>query len=249
LPKSVFEKFVSSILFFFATAPPSFSIRPKSQLVELASEVLYECQANGFPRPTLFWSLEGNRSLIFPDTKLENIESTLTPEGGSVLVISKISRSDNGKVIVCSAVNSVGSISTRVMLAVNLQEDQPPPIIVQGPCNQTLPIKSVATLPCQSIGTPTPVISWYKDGIPVIASGKINLTESGLLTISELNKNDDSGLYTCVASSKSGKSTWSAYLKLEAPTNPNIKFHRTPEASSFPGQPGRQRNIDFTREQ
>ncbi|KAL7043559.1 hypothetical protein ACKWTF_001570 [Chironomus riparius] len=227
-------------------SPPSFTLRPKSQIGELGSEVIFECQATGYPEPTLFWTIEGNRSLILPGMKLKKSEATLTADGGSILSINEIDRSDNGKVVVCSAVNSVGSVSTRVVLSVNLQDDSPPPQIIQGPVNQTLPTKSVASLPCRAIGTPKPVISWYKDGIPVAQSDKITIEDNGLLTITELNKNDDIGLYTCVASSKSGKSTWSGFLKIENPTNPNIKFFRAPELSTFPGQPGKPQIIEKT---
>jgi roundabout, axon guidance receptor 2 len=205
----------------------------------LGTEVIFECQATGYPEPTLFWTIEGNRTLILPGMKINNIEASQSADGGSILSIDEIDRSHNGKVIVCSAVNSVGSVSTRVVLSVNLQDDSPPPQIIQGPVNQTLPIKSVATLPCRAIGIPKPIISWYKDGIPVVQTDKITIEENGLLTITDLNKNDDTALYTCVASSKSGKSTWSGFLRIENPTNPNIKFYRAPEPSTLPGQPGR----------
>ncbi|CRK93235.1 CLUMA_CG006779, isoform A [Clunio marinus] len=230
----------------FPTAPPTFVIRPKSQIAELGSEVIFECQANGYPEPTLFWTIEGNRSLILPGTRMKNVEASSTADGGSILSIDEIDRADNGKVVVCSAVNSVGSVSTRVVLSVNLQDDSPPPLIIQGPMNQTLPIKSVASLPCKVSGNPQPIVSWYKDGIPVTTSEKISIDTNGLLTIKDLNKNDDSGLYTCVVSSKSGKSTWSGFLKLENPTNPNIKFYRAPESTTFPGTPGRPIIIDKT---
>lgn len=205
----------------------------------MGTEAIFECQATAYPEPTLFWTVEGNRSLILPGIKMNNIEASLSADGASILSIENIERSDNGKVIVCSAVNSVGSVSTRVVLSVNLQDDSPPPQIIQGPVNQTLPIKSVATLPCRAIGSPKPIISWYKDGIPVAQSDKITIEENGLLTITDLNKNEDAALYTCVASSKGGKSTWSAFLKIENPTNPNIKFYRAPEPSTFPRQPGK----------
>lgn len=170
----------------------------------------------------------------------EHFEASVTPEGRNVLSLARVQRENNGKVIVCSAVNGVGSVASRVVINVNLQADRPPPLIVHGPTNQTLPIKSVAVMPCKATGVPTPIISWFKEGVPVLPSSKkINISESGLLTISDLNKNDDAGLYTCVASSKSGKSTWSAYLKLDLPTNPNIKFFRAPEASTYPGPPGK----------
>lgn len=149
-------------------------------------------------------------------------------------------KADNGKVYVCNAVNSVGSVSTRVMLNINIENDisLPPPIISFGPQNQTLPLKSVASLPCDC-ESESCSISWYKDGIPIISkSNRINVSESGLLTITDLNKKEDTGFYTCVAASKTGKTSWSGYLKLESPTNPNIKFYRAPESSAFPGAPG-----------
>uniref|UniRef100_A0A182YHF3 Uncharacterized protein n=1 Tax=Anopheles stephensi TaxID=30069 RepID=A0A182YHF3_ANOST len=227
-------------------SPPSFLVRPKNLLIEPGSEALFECQATGHPYPTLFWSVEGNRTLLLPGSRMDNLEVTHNADGTSVLSITQIGRMDNGKVIVCSAVNSVGSVSTRVVLSVNLQDDRPPPLILQGPCNQTLPIKSVAILPCKASGVPPPVISWYKDGIPVLATEKINITESGTLAIAELSKIDDSGLYTCVASSKSGKTTWSAVLRIDVPTNPNIKFYRAPEAATFPGPPGKPQVTNIT---
>lgn len=183
---------------------------------------------------------------MFAGHKYDNIDITLTAEGRNVLSFTKIKRADSGKIIMCSAVNGVGSVSSRVVLSINTQEDRPPPIILQGPLNQTLPIKSMATLPCKTFGTPTPVVSWYKNGIPVVHSKRVaTSTDTGTLTITDLNKDDDAGLFTCVASSRSGKSTWSAYLKVDVPTNPNIKFFRAPDPNTFPGQPGRWQFINI----
>lgn len=193
-------------------SPPQFVIRPKTQLGELGGEVIFECQATGYPEPTLFWTIEGDRSLIVPGSKIKNAEASISADGGSILSIDEITRADNGKVVVCSAVNSVGSVSTRVVLTLNLQEDTPPPIIVQGPTNQTLPIDGMALLPCRATGNPQPVISWYKDGIPIVQNERVIIDENGMLMIRELSKNDDTGLYTCVASSRSGKSNLSGYL-------------------------------------
>lgn len=214
-------------------------IRPTPQTVEAPKDISFECKCTGNPQPTMFWSIEGNRTLILPGQKLDRFEATQTTEGLSVLTVTQTHRTDNNLIIVCSALNSVGSISVRAKLSVTSQDDRPPPIIVHGPVNQTLPVKSVAVLHCKAIGTPIPVISWYRDGSPVITSTKINISESGTLEITDLSKNDDQGLYTCVASSRSGKSTWSGFLRLEVPTNPNIKFFRAPEIASFPSAPGK----------
>lgn len=181
---------------------------------------------------------------MFPGSRYGNIDITLTPEGRSVLSLARVQRTDSGTIIVCSAVNAVGSVSSRVVLAINTQDDRPPPIILTGPVNQTLPAKSMATLPCTAIGTPTPEISWYRDGIPIQKSARVAISDMGILTITELNRDEDAGLYTCVANSRSGKTTWSAVLRVEQPTNPNIKFFRAPDAGTFPSLPGKPQIVE-----
>lgn len=216
------------------------------QTVDAQADASFECQAKGYPRPTIFWSIEGNRSIIFPGMAIGQFNASSSIEGLSVLTINQVQRSDNGLVVICNALNAVGSISARAKLAISSLDDRPPPIIIRGPVNQTLPVKSVARLECVAMGVPTPIISWYRDGIPLLASNRINLTESGILTISDLNKDTDQGLYTCVASSRSGKSTWSGYLRLEAPTNPNIKFFRAPEPEKIPSPPSKPEVVNVT---
>ena len=50
-------------------------------------------------------------------------------------------------------------------------------------------------------------------------------------------KTEDTGLYTCTASSESGETSWSASLSVENPKNPNIIFHKTPDPATFPQAP------------
>ncbi|XP_002051718.3 roundabout homolog 2 [Drosophila virilis] len=227
-------------------APPKFITRPKNQLVEIGDEVLFECQASGHPRPTLYWSVEGNSSLLLPGYRDGRLEVTLTPEGRSVLSIARFAREDSGKVVVCNALNAVGSVSSRTVVNVDTQFELPPPIIEQGPVNQTLPVKSIVVLPCRTLGTPVPQISWYLDGIPIDVQEheRRNLSDAGTLTISDLQRHEDEGLYTCVASNRNGKSSWSGYLRLDTPTNPNIKFYRAAELSTYPGPPGKPQLVE-----
>ncbi|XP_061398597.1 protein sax-3 [Musca vetustissima] len=231
-------------------APPKFTIRPKNQLVEVGDEVLFECQATGYPKPTVYWSIEGNSSLLFPGYKDSRLEVTVTPEGRSVLSIFRFAREDSGKVVVCNALNAVGSVSSRTVVTVDTQFDLPPPVIEQGPVNQTLPVKSIVTLPCRTLGSPIPQVQWYLNGIPidVMDHERRNMSDSGSLTIVDLVKSEDEGLYTCVASNRNGKSSWSGYLRLDSPTNPNIKFFRAPELSAHPGPPGKPQVVDKTED-
>jgi hypothetical protein len=94
-----------------------------------------------------------------------------------------VTRNDSGTVVVCSAVNPAGSVTWRSRLTVVSPEDHPPPIITLGPTNQTLPVKSMAVLPCSAIGSPLPVITWYRDGAPVLPGSRINISDSGTLQI------------------------------------------------------------------
>uniref|UniRef100_A0A182JQB0 Roundabout n=1 Tax=Anopheles christyi TaxID=43041 RepID=A0A182JQB0_9DIPT len=229
-----------------ATAPPHLSIRPVPQVVEAPLDVSFECKSEGRPKPTTFWSIEGNRTLIFPGTSFDRFETSYTQESLTVLTLTQTTKSDNGLVIVCSAVNNVGSISVRARLMVASQEDRPPPIIILGPTNQTLPAKSAVSLVCNAVGNPNPFISWYLDGNPIVPSDRINIMENGTLFLRELEKSTNQGLYTCVASSRSGKSTWSAYLRVESPTNPNINFYRAPEPSEFPSAPGKPQIVNIS---
>ena len=56
-------------------------------------------------------------------------------------------------------------------------------------------------------------------------------------------KTEDTGLYTCTASSESGETSWSASLSVENPKNPNIIFHKTPDPATFPQAPTKVNNF------
>lgn len=55
---------------------------------------------------------------------------------------------------------------------------------------------------CNATGTPTPSISWQKDGSNVISNTRANIRSDGTLQISELER-DDVGSYACTATSGS----------------------------------------------
>lgn len=60
-----------------------------------------------------------------------------------------------------------------------------PPIILQGPANQTLALGSSVWLPCRVTGTPQPSVQWKKDGqwlqggdlqLNLLANGTLHIT-------------------------------------------------------------------------
>lgn len=120
-------------------------------------------------------------------------------------------------------------------------EETPPPIIELGPANQTLPLKSVASLPCRVVGNPIPKIHWHKDGVLVQLGSRITMANNGTLFIDDL-QSSDSGLYTCIASSESGNTSWSATLSVSSSTS----LHQTPDMSALPQNPSKPRIVNTT---
>ncbi|XP_023708253.1 protein sax-3 isoform X3 [Cryptotermes secundus] len=221
-------------------SPPTFTTKPQDQKVGLNGLASFECVATGNPPPSVFWTKEGSQVLMFPGNSYGHLH--VTPEG--TLKIQGVQREDAG-FLVCSALSVAGSTTVRAFLQVTSVDDVPPPIVQIGPANQTLPLQSVATLPCQAIGTPQPKIKWYKNGSPLISQGpRIKVMDPGTLHIDDLQLTD-SGLYTCTASSESGETSWSASLTVEKTAAPNL--HRMPDPSTYPSAPPQPHILNTTQ--
>jgi roundabout axon guidance receptor 2 len=65
--------------------------------------------------------------------------------------------------------------------------DRPPPIILQGPINQTLAVDGTALLKCKATGEPLPVISWLKEGFTFLGRDpRATIQDQGTLQIKNL---------------------------------------------------------------
>ena len=103
----------------------------------------------------------------------------------SVFPTSQGVRKEDGGFYICRALSVAGSSVTKAYLEVTAIEDQPPPIIEMGPANQTLPVGTIAVLPCQAFGNPKPSIKWMKNGerLNLGSSSRIVIEKSGTLVI------------------------------------------------------------------
>lgn len=162
-------------------APPVLSPRPKDLRIEAGNDAHLECAATGNPKPSVFWTVEGSRKLLYPGATQGRWKVSASSEGKVLLSVRNSVREDTISGLICSAVNPAGSARVRLKVIVTAIEDQPPPIITIGPANQTLPVKSSTTLPCRAAGNPPPMITWYKDGSAIMPNSRVNLTDGALL--------------------------------------------------------------------
>ncbi|XP_045441431.1 roundabout homolog 3 [Pipistrellus kuhlii] len=214
--------------------PPQLVTQPQDQTAAAGDSVTFQCETKGNPPPAIFWQKEGSQVLLFPTQSLQPTgRFAVSPRGQ--LNITDVQSGDAGY-YVCQAVSVAGSILAKALLKVKgASMDGLPPIILQGPANQTLALGSSVWLPCRVTGNPQPNVRWKKDGqwlrgddlqVTLMANGTLHLTNA---------QEADVGFYSCVARSATGEATWSAWLRRredwgELPGPP-------PEPGTPPGPP------------
>ncbi|XP_044525181.1 roundabout homolog 2 [Gracilinanus agilis] len=224
-------------------APPQFVVRPRDQIVIQGRTVTFPCETKGNPQPAVFWQKEGSQNLLFPNQPLQpSSRYSVSPTGD--LTITNIQRSDAGYYI-CQALTVAGSILAKAQLEVtDVLTDRPPPIILQGPANQTLAVDGTALLKCKTTGDPLPIISWLKEGFTFLGRDpRTSLQEHGTLQIKNLRVSD-TGTYTCVATSSSGETSWSAVLDVTESGAPVSKNY---DLNDLPGSPSKPQVTDVSK--
>nr|XP_027784888.1 roundabout homolog 2 isoform X2 [Marmota flaviventris] len=224
-------------------APPQFVVRPRDQIVAQGRTATFPCETKGNPQPAVFWQKEGSQNLLFPNQPQQpNSRCSVSPTGD--LTITNIQRSDAGYYI-CQALTVAGSILAKAQLEVtDVLTDRPPPIILQGPVNQTLAVDGTALLKCKATGDPLPVISWLKEGFTFLGrDSRASIQEQGTLQIKNL-RISDTGTYTCVATSSSGETSWSAVLDV---TESGATISKNYDLNDLPGPPSKPQVTDVTK--
>ncbi|XP_071611986.1 roundabout homolog 2 isoform X15 [Heliangelus exortis] len=225
-------------------APPQFVVRPRDQIVAQGRTVTFPCETKGNPQPAVFWQKEGSQNLLFPNQPLQpNSRYSVSPTGD--LTITNIQRSDAGYYI-CQALTVAGSILAKAQLEVtDVLTDRPPPIILQGPVNQTLAVDGTALLKCKATGDPLPVISWLKEGFTFLGRDpRTSIQDQGTLQIKSLRLSD-TGTYTCVATSSSGETSWSAVLEVTESGGATVS--KNYDVNDLPGPPSKPQVTDVTK--
>ncbi|TWW76976.1 Roundabout -like protein 1 [Takifugu flavidus] len=131
-------------------------------------------------------------------------------------------------------------------LALSIVSDRPPPVIRQGPVNQTVAVDGTVLLSCVVSGNPSPTILWRKDGVLVSThDSRVKQLDTGALQI-RYAKLGDTGTYACIASTPSGEASWKAYLEVHefgVPVQPN----RPTDPNLIPSAPSKPEVTEVTR--
>uniref|UniRef100_A0A8C1VGA8 Roundabout, axon guidance receptor, homolog 2 (Drosophila) n=1 Tax=Cyprinus carpio TaxID=7962 RepID=A0A8C1VGA8_CYPCA len=225
-------------------AAPQFVIRPRDQIVAQGRTASFPCETKGNPQPAVFWQKEGSQNLLFPNQPQQpNSRFSVSPSGD--LTITAVQRADAGYYI-CQALTVAGSILAKAQLEVtDVLTDRPPPIIRQGPANQTLGVDSVALLRCHASGEPVPTISWLKDGVSLLGKDpRMSLQDLGSLQIKGLRLSD-SGIYTTHRRSRSPLTSWSAFLEVKE--SGSLVIVKDRDENELPGPPSKPQVTDVTK--
>uniref|UniRef100_A0A8C4EI29 Roundabout, axon guidance receptor, homolog 1 (Drosophila) n=1 Tax=Dicentrarchus labrax TaxID=13489 RepID=A0A8C4EI29_DICLA len=225
--------------------PPAFVVRPRNQVVGVGRTVTFQCEATGNPQPAIFWQREGSQNLLFSYQPPQPSSRFSVSQTGD-LTITDAERSDVGYYS-CQALNIAGSVITKALLEVtDVVSDRPPPVIRQGPTNQTVAVDGTVALNCVASGNPTPTILWRKDGVLVSThDSRVKQLDTGALQL-RYAKLGDTGTYTCIASTPSGEASWKAYLEVHefgVPVQPN----RPTDPNLIPSAPSKPEVTDVTR--
>ncbi|XP_066283653.1 neuronal cell adhesion molecule-like isoform X3 [Branchiostoma lanceolatum] len=180
--------------------------------VNRGEDLTLRCITEGLPTPEVRWRRTSGGALPAARAKVV----------GTSLVIEEVVEGDAGS-YECTASNSLGKNKYEVMVTVNAA-----PYWKTEPEGQMLAPGDDATILCEAAGTPTPEVSWKRNGEPLGAKhglirdhhfeeklkDQANRRVSGTtLSLSELVK-DDSAVYQCIARNNLGTRITNAYINV-----------------------------------
>uniref|UniRef100_A0A4W6FL72 Roundabout guidance receptor 3 n=1 Tax=Lates calcarifer TaxID=8187 RepID=A0A4W6FL72_LATCA len=212
--------------------PPQIASKPRDQITTQGRSVTFQCGTTGNPPPAIFWQKEGSQMLLFPGQPPSQSGRYSVSMSGE-LTITDVHPEDSGFYI-CQAISVAGSVLTKALLEVEGgPSGRVPPIIRQGPANQTVSRGATVQLHCRVIGGPSVKISWEKDGERLQGNKpRLTLMENGTLQITD---DMDSGMYMCVVSSATGETSWSGMLTVREDGLSPVS--RVSEFIQLPGPP------------
>ncbi|XP_061857375.1 myopalladin [Colius striatus] len=220
---------------------PIFDKRLKHFRVMEGSPITFTCKIVGIPVPKVYWFKDGKqiskKNTHFKMNREEDgtcslhIEATTNDDDGNYTIMAA---NPQGR-ISCSGHLMVQSIPVRGRLSTiqphrtrprvpegdkeAVQERFFRPYFLQAPGDMVAHEGRLCRLDCKVSGLPTPDLTWFLNGKPVLPDGthKMLVRETGVhsLLIDPLSQND-AGTYTCLATNRAGQNSFSLELTVVA---------------------------------
>uniref|UniRef100_A0A673C7V2 Heparan sulfate proteoglycan 2 n=1 Tax=Sphaeramia orbicularis TaxID=375764 RepID=A0A673C7V2_9TELE len=169
-------------------AQPVATVSPSVLNVQQGQRAEFRCTVTGNPTPAVEW-----------------IGSRMSPRAvvqGGVLTFTSVDQADEGD-YTCKALNTHGEHTARVSLFV---QSMLCPQVQVSPQNVEVHEGDTLRLYCRASGSPTPRLTWLKNGGQVPPQARMDRTDIGTLLIPNI-KISDSGTYMCVGSNSIGSNS------------------------------------------
>ncbi|KAG7311046.1 hypothetical protein JYU34_003903 [Plutella xylostella] len=178
---------------------PTLVIEHREAIASAGGSAMLELQCKGFPKPELQFKHDGK--VIEADARHKFLYED---EESMSLVIKNVTSADAG-VYEVLATNELGTDNTEIKLVVKAA-----PKIKQKIENQTCLMGESHTVTIEIEGTPTPEVSFFKDGVEIKASDRILIVKESeevyKITIKDA-KLTDTGSYSVVAKNEINQSS------------------------------------------
>ncbi|KAF7695861.1 neural cell adhesion molecule L1.1 isoform X3 [Silurus meridionalis] len=170
-------------------AAPYWTKQPESAIYGPGETVRLDCHAEGIPTPHIAWKING---VPISDTIAEERRT----EKGGTLILSDVEKGDTA-VYQCEASNKHGTASLNTYINVVVL---PPQILTDDRRVYRLTEGSMASLICNSFGSPRPHISWFfrenETSVSVLSNERMFEMTNGTLHITSVS-HEDAGEYEC----------------------------------------------------
>ncbi|XP_012934062.1 neurofascin isoform X15 [Heterocephalus glaber] len=195
-------------------AAPYWLDEPKNLILAPGEDGRLVCRANGNPKPTVQWMVNGE--------PLQSAPPNPNREVAGDTIIFRDTQVSSRAVYQCNTSNEHGYLLANAFVSVL---DVPPRMLSAR--NQLIRVilYNRTRLDCPFFGSPIPTLRWFKNGQGSnLDGGNYHVYENGSLEIKMIRK-EDQGIYTCVATNILGKAENQVRLEVKDPT----RIFRMPE--------------------
>uniref|UniRef100_A0A2I3TGK0 Neurofascin n=1 Tax=Pan troglodytes TaxID=9598 RepID=A0A2I3TGK0_PANTR len=195
-------------------AAPYWLDEPKNLILAPGEDGRLVCRANGNPKPTVQWMVNGEPLQLAPPNPNREVAGDT--------IIFRDTQISSRAVYQCNTSNEHGYLLANAFVSVL---DVPPRML--SPRNQLIRVilYNRTRLDCPFFGSPIPTLRWFKNGQGSnLDGGNYHVYENGSLEIKMIRK-EDQGIYTCVATNILGKAENQVRLEVKDPT----RIYRMPE--------------------